>query len=484
MIRRPLLAVVSALAVFLALPVLAGPAQACACGGPSFEERFAAGGVLAVVTRIDDATTEQAIFDVEEPRPAELPTRLTGTIDWCRLPVRPGQVTTVIAERKKGWVVPPCSEMPWHMAWPLLDKPGPTSSAGPAVLLLAGEYGDSGLATLDRFGKVVAWNRRGAKPDMVALCPGGRRAVAFSPGELAVYDLPDLALQRSIRIRSTREYEPARLRCNDPDGIGISMKLGEDGDDRWSQFTVKGATVTKKPLTRDKVYRRAPSFLDEGDRVIEVGAGDRRLLDGLDVAPNKVTTVVEAPDGRWAAAIRYGTSETEPPFLDQQILIFNQKTGAVRGRWSPGTFVNQIKWTAKGDLLAVVGHHGSYDEFHRGEFLRFDSALRVLTREPAPGGYLTVTGESAVFWSGQRVSVATEPGKRLIVDEIRLAATEVVVPLSEAGFVAGEEGPVELVSSLGAPSSTDGGARGVLAILALTAVGAAVLRVRWAGSER
>ncbi len=471
---RRSLAVGAVLAAFLALPVVAGPARACGCGA-SMDEELARGGAVALVTRVDDGATANAVFAVEDALGHDLPARVRGTVeDECAYVVaHPGRLIAVALRPDDGWSVAGCGGVRLEQVLAKFPERRAPLSGEPPVVLAAGNYGTYGLVTLDRRGAVVARGARGA-PDAIDLCPGGRRFVTFSlPLGVAVYDVADLRLRRTVPVKSTSEFEAGGLTCADADGDDVRMTLGQDGDDRYVRLTVNGSTVRTEPLVLERVFRAGDTLRLEGDTVVRYPPGDPRL-DRHELEPGTtIRNVLESEDGQTVIGATVGSTGEDRPYAAFEVVRFDRRTGKVGARWVAPTYVGGLTRTASGAVLVRLSYQfGPGMPYRAGEMVRLDPDLRLLSREPTePADGMAVSGESAVLWGGTRMSVATVAGRSLVIDDLRLAATERLVVLSQAGFDPGEERKVSLVPST---DRTSGGVLVGLALAALAAVGFAL----------
>lgn len=150
-----------------ALPVLADPARACSCATLQMEPELARGSAVGIVTRTDDGANTSATFRVERSFGVDLPPTLTGFTSNglnCAPTVSVDEVAALVFYREGGWQLPTCSRFELGDVLTRADGPPRVTSAEPPVVLAAGDYGGSGLATLDRFGRVVALSRNPHAP--------------------------------------------------------------------------------------------------------------------------------------------------------------------------------------------------------------------------------------------------------------------------------------------------------------------------------
>jgi hypothetical protein len=438
------------LATVAAVLAVPSPARACSCHVPTVTESLGRGHVVAIVTRTDIGPG-QAALTVEDSIGGDLPARLPSSFDGehsCQEVVRHGAVAAVAAERRDGtWHLGDCRRLDLAEALQYLHGRPEPAAGGPAVAVAAGSYGGSRLAALDRAGRVVGWGGGDGTASHVAACPDGRRVVAvgrpgspLEPGltELTVHEVPTLRVLRTVRLE---EDEPSHwavraMRCADPDAGRVEIVAQTEG----SRFvTVEGVRVEVAGLTAvDAAAATADGF-------VVTGGGPRQQLarlrpDGelerLAELPGLSATehVAVAPDGRTAAVAGYG-ERLEP----EALRTVDLRTGRTLGSWAePELYVTGLVWIAPDRLLARRwgGRPAPIRVFDRG--LTEVDRLRA-----APGYALAAVGDAAVTYGDTRMTVTPAAGRRLVLDELRLARTEHVTALPGRGFGGKDEEPLE-----------------------------------------
>lgn len=299
--------------------------------------------------------------------------------------------------------------------------------------------------------------------------------------ELAVYDLEGLRLRRTMPVPDTGDHGPRELECTDPSGEVLRVRLGGNEDAQSSQLVLRGSNLAEEIDTPQRLLH------DDGTRVIEMDRDDPRASTELSNPLQFLQGVVPAEDGRTAAGQTCGTSDGDVRSNPTaRVVVFDRQTGEVRARWNPGVHVTQLAWSGSGDLVARIGNASHYSAPRRlGEVVRLDRDLRVLARAPGvPGGSMAIVGDQTVFYGGARIGATLAGGQTLVVEDLRLAATHALIPLATTGFAPDRPPATEPLPVAVRAHSTDQTAVGVLAGLALAAVGAAAFGVRWVRASR
>jgi hypothetical protein len=310
--------------------------------------------------------------------------------------------------------------------------------------------------------------------------------VAYGPDaaargyELDVYDVVDLRLRRTVPLEPRPGREFRDLECVDASAetVRLPMDSGPHGDQL--RVVVRGAATSDEPVPAGNIPLSQRLWHDDGSRVVEISHDDPRVnYEAADPLPLLQGVVIDR-DGRTAAGYFYGSEERDYRKPTAQIVVFDASTGQVRARWNPGDSVNQVAWGAAGNLVARIGYSSSYPGPYRvGQVVRLDRGLRVLGRDPGvPGGTMTVLGGSAVFYFGSRIAAVTADHRTLVVQDLRLPATQGLLPLTDATFTPPRGSPAEAAAPSGV--ATDRTAVAVLVGPGL-AVAALVAGVRMVG---
>lgn len=506
--RRSIYAALASSVAFLALPVLAGPAFACACGSADVDEELAEGNAVAIVTRIDDGATENAVFAVEQSWGAPLPPRLTGTVDFCHVEIGTHEVAALVFRRKSGWVMPDCAEADLTSTLTRFQGEPRAVAGGPPIAVAVVDdrfithdnyiaY-DNRLVALDAQARPVAWSDRVIGPIEIAVCPGGSRIVtngtAPKPPDrstgtkavpsIAVYDTATLKLLREVSLGRGNGAVRA-MRCVDPDATTIQLvhsKIAK-GPDPLGLATVEGSKVRFAALpsgwagaavspTGIRIRQGSKTFVIDDE-------GRRRPLKSLARRGSDESAL--SPDGRTEALLE------QPTFDDNfavtapgRLVTYDIRTGKRLGEWSVADFVGGLQWTDSGNVLVRTGAWGArFRAFDPGTIVIFDRKLSARREYPGVAGGLTPVGDGLAYWGGSRLSIAGPSGDPRAVQNPRLAAITSLVSLSRSGFRVPGSGvvaqpPVVRAVPPGTPT-TDGAASGLAAVLALGAVTAAAV---------
>lgn len=232
-------------------------AQPCGSAGLSLKKEQARGSTLALLSRVDAGGAATPEFRVERSMGEGAPEGGVVRLG-CDPRVPVGQVLGMVRRRNGDWLRVEHPDEGVNVGR-VLEAIGfrPALSTEPAVAVVTGYFGDSGLATLDPAGRAVAFgDRPSARPFAIAACPGGRVVVTVGAGgpgypdydyEFAAYDVEGLRLRRSVAIRPSGIGE-AGLRCAHPDGEVAYMWGGGDRNGASKLTTFTGSTFRETPI--------------------------------------------------------------------------------------------------------------------------------------------------------------------------------------------------------------------------------------------
>ncbi|MGQ0629969.1 MAG: hypothetical protein ACT4P1_02940 [Sporichthyaceae bacterium] len=356
------------------------------------------------------------------------------------------------------------------------------ATGGPVIAYAGGGFGASRLSALDADGRAVAWDDRPGTGDHVALCPGGSAVIATGRTtavdyadqvpELTVHDATSLRVLRSVKLPVGDFGRVHAVRCGDADGSRVQI-LMEDYRD--------GTPGTGRLL------------VVEGDEVESVGLGamsqGAALSDGfvavVGAKPSSVALV--APDGVMTVLASIGdigvgtaplvVSRDERTIAvfgegpgDNPLLTIDARTGERLGSWTTEqAYVTGLAWTASGRLL--VRHEAEYRQ-SPVPLLVFDRNLGKPTIWPGVtgewGGHLGAVGETALTFGGVALTATGQIGSSLVASDLRLAATEYLLPVSDRGFTAPATAPAPVPAGP-VPASGNSPADGLAGALGLVA---------------
>jgi hypothetical protein len=457
---RRLLAGAAALAAAAGSLAVATPALACSCNYRNVDASVAEGHTVAIV-RGDPKRS--GAYLVERSTSPALPARVrpkdVGT--GCGgVSVEPGRLAALVLERRAGsadWVTTGCAEARLAPALHRVLGDAAAVDGGAAVAYVAGGFGSSRLAGLDRSGQIVAVDSRPGDGMRVAVCPGGKAVAAVgltaAPErptrargdrryELTVHSAGDLRVRRTVVLPMELGDQVLALRCADANGRRAEVVVAANdtkASDRM--LSVDGAQVDIQQL--DEVQAAAPV---PGGMLVATGwrspslllltpAGTRTVavLDGVQVGPRGFAV---SPDGRTAAVAVYRDGGPSP------LLTMDLRTGERLGEWPGGPYVTGLAWTGP-DRLVV---RAEVDSAVRTPLRAFDRELTPLG-DSAPvatgssSGELAAVGPGAVVYGeGARLTAVPPSGAPLVVDSLRLAAAAHVVGRPGGAFDAGAPG--------------------------------------------
>ncbi len=458
-VRRALAATGALLAISGSLVAWGSPASALSCAEPELDDLLERGNNVAVVARVGkDDRGAQDHYRVLAQIGNDLPEELSVASGPWDPQVLTDGVAVAVFERKDGeWAHVLCAE---HVGLAtVLDRiegqPRPAKGGAP-VAYAGGEYGKSRVAALDADGKVVAWDGKSGVADAVAVCPGERTVVSVGHArdgydepslvELTVHDANTLEPRRTVVLEKKKALWVAALRCADGAGDSVDVLIAPYSGTKQSRLlAVDGDTVKERDLgefagraleTSTAVATEEGfliGFSDAGTpglAMVDRDGKRQRVFDLNGFEPNQVAL---SPDER-TVAVYGGTT-----FEDLTARTVDLASGEQLGELPPGRGFAGMGWTDSGELL--IRENASEPE---PNLARYDRKLRELDVAVGSNGWkFTTVGEDAVTFGATPIRVAGF-GSQVEADELRLAATEVVVGARDASFapqaVAGDGG--------------------------------------------
>lgn len=390
-----------------------------------------------------------------------------------------------------------CSGADLGVALDRIQGGAPTPGEGRAVAVAAGRFGAGRLASLDRSGRVIAYDGRPGWGPELAACPGGGvvAAAGRSEGgdgvtrmELTVRDATTLEVLRE-QVLPAPGSDVLALRCADRDGARVDLLVHDREDYRaTTRLLVARTGVTREvdvgslgsPVAvSDGFVGVTGRFEGSGDdaravapTVVHVGLDGARAPVGLASGLTGVSSLAVSPDGRTVAVA--GSDDTRPV-----VVTLDARTGRRLG--AREVSAGQLAWTSANQLLVP-----KY-EYRKPPMpvLVFDRALRKVGERAGSGGYLfAAVGTGTVSFGGTRMVATPASGPPRVLDDYRLADATEIVGLAGASFAAGTPGdrqarlPTATRTPPTASSGLPGGAVVLLGAVVVAAAGAVVWRSR------
>lgn len=449
--RRTIVSAFASMAIAAAsLTVLAEPAAACSCAQRDLERSLAAGDTVAIVTRIDDGSTTQALFRVEDSLGPPAPPVLTGQVNdgvSCQPWVDPQGVAALVFGRiPVPYHLGACAEVDLGTALGRAQGKPATADGGPPVTLVTGSFGGSRLLGIDQDGTVVARDGLAGRSDSVAICPGGdvvlslggvqRPRGPYGSLELTVHDARTLVARRTVALTKPDTQLLGSLRCADRRGRTAQAFLWDQNtfdihvvsiDTAAGKWRRTGAPLHNLSdvtpdrtgfLALEKVSKQPPAVVrisPAGKRSVLATLTGFGYTQGLTLSPDGSLLAVAAFDRRNRGSV----------------LSYDVRTGRLLGSTTQPNLSSTVGWTDSNRLVVRTWVHTDRRPDTTVPLI-FDRKMRPLG-EWAPidnrGGFFAVLGEDVILFHHRRMSATSQDGSTRVYDNLRLAAGEQVVPL-------------------------------------------------------
>ena len=345
MCRLPLRLAI-AFAVTAGLLVGAGPhALACSCAGgePRAALQRADAAIVGALERISgngEDGTSILNFRIEKPVKGSFGPTVdvlgqVGNGASCGIEVQVGQRTGLFLDRVRGaWRAISCSQVDADIllaAARPLPKP---DGVPPAALVVAVEWGEMRMLSLDSSGRTLAYGAGGPVLREVAVCPGGRFAVGWGRQTLVVREVRTMRMVQAVNAAPSLPdgAEVLGLACRDAEARDVVLFASTLADPVAQGEVI--AMRDRKVAHRSSGEWKAAAFL--GGTVYLSGGSFGHTLEALDIAtgsvrpiahitkiadPEHVDQAVPSPDGRYLAATAWVPASGHGPPPSRVLLV-------------------------------------------------------------------------------------------------------------------------------------------------------------------
>ncbi|MGQ0846471.1 MAG: hypothetical protein ACT4QF_20295 [Sporichthyaceae bacterium] len=471
---------VGAVAVALLGPTPVPAAADEGCERVGLKEAVARGYEVVLVHNVSYEYGDSTSLDVERAGDPSIPDRflVAGVDQHCRFDIGAHSLGAIAVELSDGqWRKVIGSQIGLDEALRHLEGPPSTRSHQPPVAVAVGDFAGARMGTLDRTGRVVAWDRRPGFGLAVAVCPGGERVASVGGAtkdslDISVHDVRTLAVERTVDVPG-RGGELLAMACRDAAGdrVDFLVKKSRRGTQPGRLVTVRGGAVQVRQIP-GLGYAATPTtdgFLvatesPEPPAIARLDAdGGQQVLFRYE---GETTTNTYAPeyrfgpedlklsrDGRTLAVVEY---ENGGGYV--YLSLHDSRSGQRLFRKS-SVFPGDIEWTRSGRLA-----FRSILEDRDRPILVFDESLRgSLTRTTPHGDFFAAIGNDMVAYGSSPMIVYPADGSRArTVAEPRLAGTVQLVELPGLGNLTFAPAPDPVLTTILFRPSTDDGARTLL----------------------
>jgi hypothetical protein len=406
-------------------------ARACSCALPDAREALArADGAFIGTLESRRESGQQAVlvFDVERVLKGSIGGFVTvhtpANSAACGIEVAAGARVGLVLDRIGGaWHGVLCGQFePAELLAAARPLPAPTGR-GPVALVVAGEFGEARLLTLDARGRTLAYGRGDGRTGLVSVCPGrgllAELAYLSSGSTVLIRNARTLRVVRRQSLRLPGQRFAQRLHCVDPGGTQVvvfARRPAGDAPEGSALYRAqrRGVTAIWRGAALDAAFTTSHAFLSAGSRGVSLvrvalGTGRARRLATLPI-PTATLAVdrsgglvagVGVPSGRGSDVVRVDLRGARP-------LVVTARLPSDEG-------AAQVFWLASGRLLFVPTYGSSARVLD--DSLRTQSRFRWRALGAAVAGVrlygtdLSLTLYRAALPSGPQVTVRRLPGR-------------------------------------------------------------------------